>query len=195
MDKKRDRMMDHQPFTDGSDNVFFGQWLRQCRRSLDLTQDALAQRVGCVVDTVRKIELGMRRPSRAMAERLAQCLSIPVEQRAGFLAAARADRAPQDLAATRIPPPGVAPALVSIIPRSGHLPAPMTSFIGREWEVTTVGTRLRTPEVRLVTHPAGAPDRQRAPRRLSTGCLVRQPRAAQRPDPGHPNDRAGARGA
>jgi hypothetical protein len=29
-----------------------------------LTQEALAQRIGYVVDTVRKIELGMRRPSR-----------------------------------------------------------------------------------------------------------------------------------
>ena len=29
--------------------------------------------------------------------------------------------------------------------------APITSFIGREWEVATVATRLRAPEVRLVT--------------------------------------------
>ena len=27
----------------------------------------------------------------------------------------------------------------------------MTSFIGRAWEVDTVGARLRTPDVRLVT--------------------------------------------
>ena len=150
--------MDHQPQPIGNDdNVFFGQWLRQRRRSLDLTQAALAQCVGCVVDTVRKIEAGMRRPSRAMAERLGQCLSIPVEHRAAFLTAARAGSAPHDLAASRSPPPpsttmaGGAPASASIAPRTGHLPAPMTSFIGREWEVATVGARLRVPEVRLVT--------------------------------------------
>jgi predicted ATPase/DNA-binding XRE family transcriptional regulator len=143
--------------TSSEDNLFFGQWLRQRRRSLDLTQEALAQRVGCVVDTVRKIELGMRRPSRAMAERLAQCLSIPHEQHSAFLEAARAGRAPPDLApAPGLLPPstsvaGVAPASASITPRTGQLPASMTSFIGREWEATAVDTRLRAPGVRLVT--------------------------------------------
>jgi predicted ATPase/transcriptional regulator with XRE-family HTH domain len=149
MDKKQDRMMDHQPEpTSSDDNLFFGRWLRRRRRDLDLTQDTLAQRVGCAVDTVRKIELGMRRPSRAMAERLAQCLSIPHEQRAAFLAAARAGRAPPDHTATPIPP-DVAPA--SIAPRSGHLPSPLTSFIGREREVAAVGALLRRVDVRLLT--------------------------------------------
>ncbi len=150
--------MDHQPQPSGSDDtVFFGQWLRQRRRSHDLTQDALAQCVGCVVDTVRKLEAGLRRPSSAMAERLAQCLSIPLEHHAAFLTAARAGNAPRDLSASRsLPPPSTivisaAPASVSIALRKGYLPAPITSFIGREWEVATVATRLRAPEVRLVT--------------------------------------------
>src|SRR5262245_59894029 len=106
MDKKRNRIKDQQPEPAGRDDTaFFGRWLRRRRRNLDLTQEELAQRVGCVVDTVRKIELGMRRPSRAMAERLAQCLSIPLEQRTAFLAAARAGRAPLDLAVPVVPAP------------------------------------------------------------------------------------------
>src|SRR5262245_27116053 len=118
MDRKRDRMIDHQLEPTGSDdNEFFGQWLRRRRRSLDLTQEALAQRVVCVVDTVRKIELGMRRPSHTTAERLAQCLSIPLHQCAAFIAAARAGRAPPDHNVTSTAP-GVAPASVSIASRT-----------------------------------------------------------------------------
>ncbi len=141
---------------DSDEDAFFGQWLRHRRRSLDLTQDALAQRVGCVIDTVRKIEAGMRRPSHAMAERLAQCLAIPLAEQVAFLAAARAGRAPQD----SVPPiparlnttaPTASPTPLSIARRTGYLPAPMTSFIGREWEIAAVSTRLRTPEMRLVT--------------------------------------------
>ena len=50
----------------------FGRWLRQLRNGLDLTQDALAEQVGCATQTIRKLESGERRPSAFMAERLAQ---------------------------------------------------------------------------------------------------------------------------
>ena len=95
----------HPRLTDHDSDTFFGPWLRQRRRELDLTQDALAQRVGCAADTVRKLEAGMRRPSRAMAERLALCLAIPVEEHAAFLVAARAGRAPQHRTLPPIPTP------------------------------------------------------------------------------------------
>jgi len=73
IDRKRDKMPDKQPQqTDRDSDTFFGPWLRRRRRELDFTQDELAQHVGCVADTVRKLEAGMRRPSRAMAERQEQ---------------------------------------------------------------------------------------------------------------------------
>src|SRR5262245_15041281 len=50
----------------------FGLWLRRRRKALDLTQDALAARVGCSVATIRKIEADERRPSHQIAEILAQ---------------------------------------------------------------------------------------------------------------------------
>lgn len=68
----------------------FGYWLRRRRKALDLTQDALAQRVFCSGFTIRKIEADERRPSRWLAERLAATLSIPEEERRDFLDAARA---------------------------------------------------------------------------------------------------------
>jgi len=54
--------------------VSFGHWLKQQRRSLDLTQDQLAERIGCSSDLFRKIEAGTRRPSRSIAARLAYSL-------------------------------------------------------------------------------------------------------------------------
>ena len=68
----------------------FGYWLRRRRKALDLTQEALAQRVSCSGFTIRKIEADERRPSRRLAERLTAALAIPEEERRDFLAAARA---------------------------------------------------------------------------------------------------------
>lgn len=68
----------------------FGYWLRRRRKALDLTQDALARRVCCSGFTIRKIEADERRPSRRLAERLADTLAIPEAERRDFLDAARA---------------------------------------------------------------------------------------------------------
>lgn len=76
----------------------FGYWLRRRRKALDLTQEALAQRVSCSRFAIRKIEADERRPSRALAERLADRLAVPTEERAAFLDAARAIRATEQLA-------------------------------------------------------------------------------------------------
>ncbi len=43
----------------------FGYWVRRRRKALDLTQEELAERVGCAVITLRKIEADERRPYRA----------------------------------------------------------------------------------------------------------------------------------
>ena len=42
----------------------FGLWLKQRRKSLDLTQADLADQVGCSTTTIRKIEADQRRPSK-----------------------------------------------------------------------------------------------------------------------------------
>ncbi len=67
----------------------FGYWLRRRRKALDLTQDALAQKVSCSQAAIKKIEAQERRPSRALAQRLAEHLAIPAQERAAFLQAAR----------------------------------------------------------------------------------------------------------
>ena len=75
----------------------FGRWLRARRRALDLTQDDLARRVGCAVITIQKLEADERRPSRQLAERLADSLQIAADERAAIITLARAEPYP-DLA-------------------------------------------------------------------------------------------------
>ena len=111
----------------------FGYWLRRRRKALDLTQEALAQRVSCSGFTIRKIEADERRPSRQLADRLAAALAIPAEERRAFLDAARAvhavDRLPLDAtplgAATQVAAPASAADPAS---RSAAESAP---FVGR----------------------------------------------------------------
>ena len=80
-----------------------GAWLRERRRSLDLTQEALAERVGCSAESIRKIEADERRPSRRLAERLADKLGIPAQEREAFLEAARSIRAAERLPLDSLP--------------------------------------------------------------------------------------------
>src|SRR6266511_5735826 len=72
-----------------SPDTTFSRWLKQRRRALDLTQEELAQAVGCAVETIRKLEAGKRRPSKPLAERLAQLLRVPPAEQPAFLALAR----------------------------------------------------------------------------------------------------------
>jgi len=71
------------------DITSFGYWLRRRRKTLDLTQATLAQQVGCSTDTIKKIERDERRPSRQLAELLADHLAIPDEEIEPFIQMAR----------------------------------------------------------------------------------------------------------
>jgi len=67
----------------------FGTWLKQRRSSLGLTQDRLAQLAHCSPATIRKIESGLRRPSKDIAALLATHLDIPTDEYASFISFAR----------------------------------------------------------------------------------------------------------
>lgn len=66
----------------------FGAWLRRRRRLPDLTQDELAQRVGCAASMIRKIEADVRRYSSQVAGPLAAARELPVDEHAAFRRAA-----------------------------------------------------------------------------------------------------------
>ncbi len=123
----------------------FGYWLRRRRKALDLTQEALARGVGCAFVTIKKIEADERRPSRRVAERLAEVLAIPDAERALFLACARGESTPLRLPLTTVPIERV------IAPPHNNLPVPVAAFVGREQEVASLAGLLRQPEIRLVT--------------------------------------------
>jgi predicted ATPase/class 3 adenylate cyclase len=69
----------------------FGYWVRRRRKALDLTQAELAARVGCAEVTIRRIEADERRPSRQIAQRLADQLDVPPDEQLAFIQAARAE--------------------------------------------------------------------------------------------------------
>lgn len=103
----------------------FGRWIRRRRRMLDMTQAELADRVACAVITIRKIESDERRPSRLMAERLADALAIDPASRDRFIGAARALLSPTRL---QWPVPDASFG-------ESAVPVPLTSFVGREREL------------------------------------------------------------
>jgi predicted ATPase/transcriptional regulator with XRE-family HTH domain len=125
------------------ENISFGHWLRRRRKALDLTQDALAQQVGCSVVTIRKIEAGERRPSQQIAERLADCLEIKPVERTLFMKASRTYSGPNMVESF--------PSLPTRVSRPHNLPSQPTALIGREKEIARLSTLLQRTEVRLVT--------------------------------------------
>ncbi|MBI5294798.1 MAG: protein kinase [Chloroflexi bacterium] len=87
--------------------ISFGNFVRQRRREMDLTQEELARRVGCAAITLRKIEGDDLRPSVQIAERLAMALAIPLGERAEFVRRARAMPLEAAELPTITPPPSI----------------------------------------------------------------------------------------
>jgi predicted ATPase/transcriptional regulator with XRE-family HTH domain len=129
----------------------FGAWVRRRRRSLDLLQKELASRVGCSVTALQKIERDERRPSRQLAERLAEALDVPANQRATFLQVARGERMTERL--TLLPEVVAPPAAAQRSPEPAHreLVLPATPLIGREAELANLALLLSDPQCRLLT--------------------------------------------
>lgn len=123
----------------------FGSWLKARRKTLDLTQAALAQQVGCAAVTIKQFESGQRRPSRQIAELLATCLAIPADERDAFIRAARAT----PTSASSASHPATLPA--DAIGTRRQLPMPPTPLIGREQVLALLQPRLLHPDLRLLT--------------------------------------------
>lgn len=118
----------------------FGAWLTRRRQSLHLQRTELAARIGCAVVTLRKIEADERRPSRQVAELLAEHLAIPPHERDVFVRVARSELRVELLDTAR---PVAAPLAV--------LPRPATALIGRAQEIVSLCELLAQPDVRLLT--------------------------------------------
>jgi predicted ATPase/transposase/DNA-binding XRE family transcriptional regulator len=121
------------------DAVSFGQWLKQQRKARDLTQANFARLVGCAIITLRKVEADALRPSRQIAERIADQLTHTPAERTACIAHARGLSHP------------------SVDGTLSNLPAPPTPLIGRGREIAALIDLLQTSTIRLVTltGPAG----------------------------------------
>src|SRR5688572_6879942 len=124
----------------------FGRWLRQRRRALDLTQDDLARQVGCAIITIQKLEADERRPSRQLAERLADKLMVAPDERAALISLARAEPYRDSRAAEAPEQPRPTPQQ----PLS-NLPVPLTRLIGRKQDLAALRNTLLRGETRLLT--------------------------------------------
>src|SRR6185369_10598790 len=76
-----------------SEDITFGGWLKQRRRESGVTQEELAESIGCSGTAIRKIEMGERHPSGQIAQLLADYLRIPDDECEAFIAFARSGRA------------------------------------------------------------------------------------------------------
>ena len=155
------------PFDFGDEEFMeysFGNWIKRRRKVLDLTQQELAQKVGCSVSLIFKIESDERRPSRQVAELLAGVLEIPPDQHDLFLKVARLEKGVDHLQ-------GIAPVSrsVALLPGTKHpsapvqrgpagspaasanLPLPLTSLVGRENELRAIIQQIHDPACRLLT--------------------------------------------
>jgi len=98
----------------------FGEWLRKQRTDLRLTRREFANRIGCSVALLRKIEDGERRPSAQVAELIANSLDITPAYRSTFVKVARGE-----LSVDRLPRESK-PVTASALPRTNLpvLPTP-----------------------------------------------------------------------
>jgi predicted ATPase/transcriptional regulator with XRE-family HTH domain len=137
----------------------FGQWLSRQRKARDFTQEDLAERLGCSVWSIQKIEVGNRRPSKQIAEIMADFFTIPVNERGAFLLFARGqadgwERSSGEQASRAGPETkhdAEGAANRSTVAHPSNLPVQLTSFVGRVVELPRIFDLLLTSEVRLLT--------------------------------------------
>jgi predicted ATPase/transcriptional regulator with XRE-family HTH domain len=143
-----------------TEEITFNLWIRQRRRALDLTQDELAECVGCSRIAVQKIELGERRPSKQVAQRLAECLQLSREEQEAFVRYARGEAGSGDPypGGFLLPVPAASPSVSSKLkrPNPNNLSAPLTRLLGRGQELAEASAYLFGKDVRLLTF-TGAP--------------------------------------
>ncbi|HET8631361.1 MAG TPA: helix-turn-helix domain-containing protein, partial [Thermomicrobiales bacterium] len=117
----------------------FGELLRGYRMAAGLSQEQLAERAGLSARAISDLERGVRRvPYPHTVAQLAAALGLTAPERARLAAAVRRGRAPR------------AAGSGGAAGRPRHnLPAPLTSFVGREDAVAEVAALLAG--ARLVT--------------------------------------------
>ena len=118
--------------------ISFGVWLRNQRRLLDLTRQALASQAGCAEITLRRIENGTLKPSKELALILLEKLGVPENERPQWIQFARGLTGYPKQSVDSFPTKSLT-----------NLPSLLTTFIGREKEQAEIIQHLN--KHRLVT--------------------------------------------
>src|SRR5436190_6263496 len=129
-------------------SIPFGTRLKEYRSAHGLTRAALARRIGCSPETIHKIELGQRRPSRQIAELLAEAVRISPEEREQFVEFARS-RISEDT--TEIGKAAIQPSRSQTHSHPTNLSMPLNRLIGREHEIEAIRSLILGQGVRLLT--------------------------------------------
>jgi predicted ATPase/transcriptional regulator with XRE-family HTH domain len=127
----------------------FGQWVKQRRKALGLTQAELARLVCCSKVMIIKIEGNQRRPSIEIAKLLARRLKITPKEHSDFMKLARPDLSFEQIDEAVLS--CTLPLKRSTSRRVTNLPIPPTPLIGQAEEVSTICSLLLDPDIRLVT--------------------------------------------
>ncbi|HKP53852.1 MAG TPA: tetratricopeptide repeat protein [Chloroflexia bacterium] len=140
------------------ERAFFGSWLKGRRKELGLSQKDLARAADCSVVSITKIEAGERKPSRQIAELLAQHFGISLEERPAFVEFARVEwpaSQAEMLSGANISAPWRSLHTLRILQRlqrrPNNLPAQRTSFVGRDKVVASIASIVRRADARLVS--------------------------------------------
>ncbi len=123
-----------------SNPTTFGQWLKQRRKALGLTQKELARRAGCAEITLRKIEAGDLHASAPLVASLTKVAGAADADLPNLLSLARGAGDDFTTRARLLRPQ-----------RANNLPAQLTPLIGREHDIIAVRKRLLSDGARLVT--------------------------------------------
>ena len=127
-----------------AEDLSFGEWLRQRRHILDMTQQELADQVGCARITLRRLESGALRPSKELTQILLEKLGIPEAKLEAWLRFARG------LSGL----PETSPESVAKQPLT-NLPIALSSFIGREKEQQEIANLLDRHRLVTLIGPGG----------------------------------------
>lgn len=124
--------------------MVFAKWLKQERTARGLSQEELAEQVSCAIATIRKLEAGIRQPSRQLALLVSRVFDVPDDEREDFVAFARSRHGDQYSSDNLAPWRKLRGTLA-------NLPVPATLLLGREVELRALQDRLLSQRTRLLT--------------------------------------------
>lgn len=122
----------------------FGDLLRQYRQAAGLTQERLAERAGLSIHGIQKLEGGVTHPYRDTANRLASALQLKGEEEHQLWAAVQPVQRRATVRAEAEP---------GLVRRK--VPLALSSFVGREHELSEVHQLLGTTRLLTLTGAAG----------------------------------------